>query len=495
MSDTGKPTDEIRDDKAAGPATEPQSAPERQAPNGATPPAAEPQVIVQRKSGFGTAVAIIFSLLALAACAYLWLEIERLDSESGSPDPGFAALADEQRGAIEALRDDQQSQLAAFTDQLARLDQRVDEAANITPSAGSDQMPVELEDLIGRLDALENQSSEQMPVELEDLIGRLDALENQTSEQMPLELEDLIGRLDALENSSADTEAAMQALAEQVTQAESAEGFDPALLDELNERIEQAEAAASAAPQPVAVPVNQDFALEEIESYLRVANRQLQLAGNFAAAETALGLADERLAQLDDPAFLGVRSEIADEIAALQRVEQPDLTGIALALSALSEQASGLALKGHERVAPATAPDQTNAAAGSQSGWDRFVASVQAALKGLVAVRRTDSAVEPLLPPDEVYFLYRNLELKLEVARLALLQRNQEVYRTSLRGVRSWLNTYFDTQDGSVANALNQIADLEGKQIAPTLPDISGSLQQLQQVEPGADGEAGADAI
>jgi uncharacterized protein HemX len=473
MSDTGKPADEIRDDEAAVPATEPHSAPERQAPDGATPPAAEPQVIVQRKSGFGTAVAIIFSLLALAACAYLWLEIERLDSESGSPDPGFAALADEQRSAIEALRDDQQSQLAAFTDQLTRLDQRVDEAANVAPSAGSDQMPVELE----------------------DLIGRLDALENQTSEQMPLELEDLIGRLDALENSSADTEAAMQALAEQVTQAESAEGFDPALLDDLNERIEQAEAAASAAPQPVAVPVNQDFALEEIESYLRVANRQLQLAGNFAAAETALGLADERLAQLDDPAFLGVRSKIADEIAALQRVEQPDLTGIALALSALSEQASGLALKGHERVAPATAPDQTNAAAGSQSGWDRFVASVQAALKGLVAVRRTDSAVEPLLPPDEVYFLYRNLELKLEVARLALLQRNQEVYRTSLRGVRSWLNTYFDTQDGSVANALNQIADLEGKQIAPTLPDISGSLQQLQQVEPGADGEADADAI
>ena len=473
MSDTGKPADEIRDDEAAVPATEPQSAPERQAPDGDTPPAAEPQVVVQRKSGFGTAVAIIFSLLALAACAYLWLEIERLDSESGSPDPGFAALADEQRSAIEALRDDQQSQLAAFTDQLTRLDQRVDEAANVAPSASSDQMPVELE----------------------DLIGRLDALENQTSDQMPLELEDLIGRLDALENSSADTEAAMQALAEQVTQAESAEGFDPALLDDLNERIEQAEAAASAAPQPVAVPVNQDFALEEIESYLRVANRQLQLAGNFAAAETALGLADERLAQLDDPAFLGVRSEIADEIAALQRVEQPDLTGIALALSALSEQASGLALKGHERVAPATAPDQTNAAAGSQSGWDRFVASVQAALKGLVAVRRTDSAVEPLLPPDEVYFLYRNLELKLEVARLALLQRNQEVYRTSLRGVRSWLNTYFDTQDGSVANALNQIADLEGKQIAPTLPDISGSLQQLQQVEPGADGEADADAI
>lgn len=145
MSDTGKPTDEIRDDEAAGPATEPQPAPERQAPDGGTPPAAEPQVIVQRKSGFGTAVAIIFSLLALAACAYLWLEIERLDSESGSPDPGFAALADEQRSAIAALRDDQQSQLAAVTDQLTRLDQRVDEAAKIAPSAGSDQMPVELE--------------------------------------------------------------------------------------------------------------------------------------------------------------------------------------------------------------------------------------------------------------------------------------------------------------------------------------------------------------
>jgi len=475
MSDTGKPTDEIRDDGAAMPVTEPQPEITHPAPNNGGPPApeaesarVEQQVIVERKSGFATAMAIIFSLLALAACAYLWLEIERIDGQAGAPDARLTALADEQRGALAKLRDDQQSQLAKFTDQLTQLGQRVDEAANAAPVIATEQMPVQLEDLIGRLDALENSASGQMPVELEDLTGRLDALEN----------------------SSADTEAAMQALADQIARTEPSEGVDPALLDELSARIEQAEAAARATPEPLAVPVNQDFALQEIESYLRVANRQLRLAGNFAAAESALGLADERLAQLDDPAYLGVRSEIAEEIATLQRVEQPDLTGIALALSALSEQASELPLKGQDRVAPAAAPDQAGTVAGTQSGWDRFVASVRDALKGVVAVRRTDTSVEPLLPPDEVYFLYRNLELKLEVARLALLQRNEEVYRTSLRGVRSWLNTYFDTQDASVANALNQIADLEGKQIAPTLPDISGSLKLLQQTRDGAEADA-----
>lgn len=475
MSDTGKPTDEIRDDGAAMPVTEPQPEIAHSAPGNGGPPApeAEParveqQVIVERKSGFATAMAIIFSLLALAACAYLWLEIERIDGQAGAPDAGLAALADEQRGALARLRDDQQAQLATFTDQLTQLGQRIDEAANAAPVIATEQMPVQLEDLIGRLDALENSASGQMPVELEDLTGRLVALEN----------------------SSADTEAAMQALADQIARSEPSEGVDPALLEELNARIDQAEAAASAAPPPVVVPVNQDFALQEIESYLRVANRQLQLAGNFAAAKSALGLADERLAQLDNPVYLGVRNEIAEEIATLQRVEQPDLTGIALALSALSEQASELPLKGQDRVAPAAAPDQAGTVTGTQAGWDRFVASVRDALKGLVAVRRTDTSVEPLLPPGEVYFLYRNLELKLEVARLALLQRNEEVYRTSLRGVRSWLNTYFDTLDGSVANALNQIADLEGKQIAPTLPDISGSLKLLQQTRDGAEADA-----
>jgi uroporphyrin-3 C-methyltransferase len=457
MSDTGKPTDEKRGDSSNGPAAvppPPEDPPEPSSETVAEPPREEPQVIVQRKSGFSGALALILSLLALAACAYLWLEAERLQSQANTPDTRLAALADQQRAALAQFADeqrtaltqqtdDQQAQLAALAEQITQLGQRVQEAADTAPQLAADALPAELEDLLGRLDALEHEWEE--------------------------------------------NDSAIEALGQRLAAAESAAGTDPAILEEFNERLEQAEAARRAAPPAVAV--NQDYLLDEVESYLRIANRQLGLAGNAPAAESALELADERLAQLDQPHYDGVRGAISDELAAVRGMEKPDLTGIALALSTLSDQIAELPVKGHSRAGPATA------AAGAvepQSGWDRFVASVQSALRGLVAVRRTDTTVEPLLPPDEVYFLQRNIELKLEVARLALLQHNEEVYRTSLRSVRSWLNEYFDTQDASVENALRQIADLEGKRIAPSLPDISGSLELLKQARLSLASEADA---
>ncbi len=468
MSDTGKPTDENRKDSSDGPGAVPPSPenppepatgstpgqPEPAPETIAEPSREEPRVIVQRKSGFSGALALILSLLALAACAYLWLEAERLQSQANTPDTRLAALADqqqaalaqfadEQRTALTQQTDDQQAQLAALAEQITQLGERVEEAADTAQQPASDALPAELEDLLGRLDTLEDEWKQ--------------------------------------------SDSAIEALGQRLAAAESAAGTDPAILEEFNERLEKAEAASRAAPETVAV--NHDYALDEVESYLRIANRQLGLAENVPAAESALELADERLAQLDDPHFDGVRGAISDELAAVRGIENPDLTGIALALSTLSDQIAELPVKGHSPTGPAS---PAAGAVEPQSGWDRFVASVQSALRDLVAVRRTDTTVEPLLPPDEVYFLRRNIELKLEVARLALLQHNEEVYRTSLRGVRGWLNEYFDTQDAGVENALRQIADLEGKRIAPSLPDVSGSLELLKQARRSLASEADA---
>lgn len=167
---------------------------------------------------------------------------------------------------------------------------------------------------------------------------------------------------------------------------------------------------------------------------------------------------------------------VAQEMEALRGAPRLDIQGIAFRLGGLTERV---------KVMPLRTPWEHDAESGSpaaeeQSGIDRAAAAVRGALSGMVSIRRSDEPVTPLLAPDEVYFLRRNLELQLQVARLAVLQRDVANYQESLRQARGWLNEYFDTDDPSVTSALQTVTELEGLEVDPRLPDISGSLALLR---------------
>jgi len=217
----------------------------------------------------------------------------------------------------------------------------------------------------------------------------------------------------------------------------------------------------------------------EVEYLLGIANARLQLARDVPTAATALRLADTRLSALDDPALLEIRREIRRELMELDRVTIPDTQGIALTLGNLAASVDKLPLarQGAAGQAASSKPELAE-----QSGWDRAVSSVSHAMKDLVSVRKSEERVTPLLSPSEEYFLLRNLELKLEASRLALLTGDETSYRESLRSARRWLGTHFDVTDTSVSNAIDTLADLEMRNIHPALPDISDSLRQLRNL-------------
>jgi uroporphyrin-3 C-methyltransferase len=85
-----------------------------------------------------------------------------------------------------------------------------------------------------------------------------------------------------------------------------------------------------------------------------------------------------------------------------------------------------------------------------------------------------------LLAPEEQYFLYRNLELMLLTARIALLKSDEASFRESLRSARSWLETYFDTAANDVRTAISDLVALESSDVKPNLPQIGAALQQLR---------------
>ena len=226
----------------------------------------------------------------------------------------------------------------------------------------------------------------------------------------------------------------------------------------------------------ISAGARETFLLAEAEYYLQIANAQLQLANNPHLASLALGMADERVTQLSDPGLTAVRQSIADELAALEVMEKPDLEGATLTLASLARVVEALPLAATtDSQTDETAPDT------EQSGMDRAWSSMKEAMSGLVKVTPPDQAKLALISPDAEYFLRNNMALQLQSARLALLRGEQAIFEQTLDDTTALLDTYFDTTSEQVVSAKLTISEIRAAVFAASAPDISGSLRQLRQ--------------
>jgi uroporphyrin-III C-methyltransferase len=246
-------------------------------------------------------------------------------------------------------------------------------------------------------------------------------------------------------------------------------------LEGLDAELRQARARLETLAREDAGP-ERSPSLAEIEFLLLLARRELVLADNPRVALSALREADQRVARLEDPGLAQVRAAINDEIAAVEAVAGVDLDGIALRLASLARRVEGLPLRG------SLAPDPRAEAAADEdaTGWDRLASRARSVASNLFRIRRTDAPAAPLLAPDESFFLYRNVELDLKSARLAVLSRDPANYAAGLDAARRALQEYFETADDSVRSLLEALDALEARDIAPAWPEIGRSLELLR---------------
>ena len=247
------------------------------------------------------------------------------------------------------------------------------------------------------------------------------------------------------------------------------------LLDSLPARMSTLESSV-ASLAGVSEGARDAWILAESEYYMQIANAQLQLANNPHLAALALRMADERLIQLADPRLTEVRRALANELAALDMMEKPDIEGATLTLASLAHVVGSLPLAG----TAAGEQDETDIDP-ELSGVSRAWASVKNAMSGLVKVTPPERAQLMQLSPDSEQFLRNNIALQLQAARLALLRGEKAIFEQTLDDTSTLLNDYFATDSPQVAGALETIAEIRGHVFTTDTPDISESLRLLRQ--------------
>lgn len=235
-----------------------------------------------------------------------------------------------------------------------------------------------------------------------------------------------------------------------------------------------------AALSGVSANVRNTWVRAEAEYFLQTANSRLALAGDINSALSALKAADERIEALGDPGLIPVRSRLAEEILAVEAMPRPDIEGMALTLNGMAARIATLPLA-------ASAPLNYRAVEGggkgeARSGWKRAKDKVAGVFSDIVQVSPSDGSDAALLAPEEQFFLRRNLELQLQVARLALMQADESNFKSSLIAASDWLRGHFDNESGEVKRFIERLDEMTRVNIAPQRPDISGSLRMLRQL-------------
>ena len=223
---------------------------------------------------------------------------------------------------------------------------------------------------------------------------------------------------------------------------------------------------------------NEDWALAEIEYLLVIAVHRLILERDVTTALFAMEAADKRLRDLSNTQLTPLREQFKEDIDQLRAVNTVDISSLAIYIADLINRADSLPLKMNSITSKQDEPAKANE--DENLSWRDLPVLAWNELKNLVVIKRNDELSQPLLLAEEQYFLYQNLRLELENARLAVLLADTDNLQASINSLTKWLNQYFDTNDTAVINVLETLGHMATVDLGPELPDISSSLESLR---------------
>lgn len=237
-----------------------------------------------------------------------------------------------------------------------------------------------------------------------------------------------------------------------------------------------------------------DWLIADAEYLLSIANQRLHLADDVKTARMALKAADQRLRESGDAAMYKIRQRIVQEIAQLATVNTIDVVGIYSKIQLLQDNSANLTvllpyadkpLSALNSSNPHKNPDKqthTNSTSATHTETEYGILNgVVQSLKGYITIRHSDLPVTQILSKETAIFIKQQLNVKLELAKIALVQRNVHLYKASLADAKQWLRHHFIINPHTM-RLLEELDNLRTIQIHNEPPDVSQSLKMLKDI-------------
>ena len=231
-----------------------------------------------------------------------------------------------------------------------------------------------------------------------------------------------------------------------------------------------------------------DWVLAEANYLIRIAGRKLWLEDDLITSQHLLATADVRIAELNDPSLIPLRKVISEDIAQIRALPNPAVTDIHLALSALIKMVETLPINTLEIHTEADSQNKLtpkdNAISASPADFkENFFKAVDDFYSRLMFVDYgvSESDIEPLKMPRQQWYLRANLKMKLLQAQVAVLNREQAVFRDSLDTALTWLK-HFKAQDAQVVMMQTSLKDMLSYQIDAQYPEQFASQKVMDEL-------------
>ena len=244
----------------------------------------------------------------------------------------------------------------------------------------------------------------------------------------------------------------------------------------------------------------------DIESALRLAQQQAQLAGSAEPLIAALKSSEQRLTRAAQPRLNPLQRAIAKDTDRIKSASLTDVPVLLIKLDELTRTADDLPIVNAFVVntptrntatvtsaTPAKAPAAKDEKAlpivfdkAALQAWSqRLLDSTRDEARKLLRVSRIDQPEAALLAPEQAFFLRENLKLRLLNARLGLLSRQTDTARTDLVNAGTWLGKYFDPASRKTQAAVQLLQQVQGQLKTSELPRLDETMAALATAAAG----------
>ncbi len=212
--------------------------------------------------------------------------------------------------------------------------------------------------------------------------------------------------------------------------------------------------------------------------FLNIAKTELSLFGNKTSAKSALIAAQKSVLQMPNH-YRNVDQSIQSALLKLDpEGHNNKRSEILISLQNINNSIDSLVFNTIDTQQLVEKDnEQQNARSVLENTWQRIVA----ALKNLVVVRSNNDAQSLKLNATQKQITKTLINLQLEMAKLAILQNNDDEYQVSLNNCIELIETNLKANVPGVKDLIDQLIVLKNFELKQSIPEIDDALTLLEE--------------